>query len=115
MHMSGQHLLEGIVCLQNTTFPQLLQQLLREAGFSKSDLYNYLYTHQYTLEKTSMYRYFNSSTNVARIPDETFLAHFADFIGLDDTNRRALFYARQMKLHDRRHWRGNGSQFTETL
>jgi len=94
MNVTGKQILSIVGLVQKTPYPQILKELLEESGKSRSELYGYLFHNGYIIEKTSMYHYFNSRN--MRIPDEIFLHHFADFLGLDEDEREALILMKKL-------------------
>lgn len=91
------NLLNAVSVIQQTPFSVFLQDLLKERGGSKSALYDYLVAQDYYIEKTSLYRYFNASKGVNRIPDALFLCWFARYLNLSEQEERALLMLWQMK------------------
>lgn len=99
--MSGQELLKIFFQIYHTQFSEILTSLLTESGYSKSDLYLYLIQQGFAIEKTSMYRYFNTAQGTGRIPDKSFLRHFAAFVGLSTRDEMALLNLWQIKRQRR--------------
>jgi hypothetical protein len=97
MQVPSKDLLNLVDHLQSLSYPNLLLQLLEDAGKTRGELYSYIFFKGYLLEKPSMYRYFNPNPKVNRKPDEEFLAHFADFVGLNDSQCNALILMREFK------------------
>lgn len=97
MDMSGSHILDSMLVIQQTAFPRLLQSLLEERNGTKSDLFDYLETRGYIIEKTSLYRYFNANYRVNRLPDREFLRLFAQYVDIGAEQEAALLALWQMK------------------
>lgn len=97
MSNENREFLQTIARVEEITFPDILQQCLDEANLTKSGLHEYLYNNHYCIEKTSIYRYFNPTEGVSRMPDEEFLGLFADYVGLDDRQYEGLCLLYQLK------------------
>jgi len=82
--------LEVSVDIANREFAEILKTLLNERSLSISDLYDYLWERGYIIEKSSVYRYFNYKRQTNRLPDESFLRHFAEFAGLSTNEQKGL-------------------------
>jgi hypothetical protein len=92
-------LLAYMSLIQATDFPTCLGSLLSERQKARKELHAFLLDHDFWIQRTSLDRYFNPKTT--RMPHTRFLELFAEFLGLSDTERRALFDLWQMKR--RRH------------
>lgn len=101
--LSAYELMDSVYRAQQSSFPELLKSFLDERGASRAELYEYLMEQQFLLEKTSMYRYFNTTNpGVARLPEPEFLRHFAAFLNLSREQESALVFLYEIKRTRRR-------------
>jgi hypothetical protein len=91
-------LMDSVYRVQQSSFPELLKSFLDERGVNRTELYDYLVEQDFLLEKTSMYRYFNTTNpGVARLPEPEFLRHFAAFLNLSREQESALIFLYEIK------------------
>ncbi|MFP4323873.1 MAG: hypothetical protein ACLFTK_15570 [Anaerolineales bacterium] len=86
----GYDVLRGMVLIRKTNMHAILKSLIEEHEGKVPDLHNYLDDHNYSIKRSSVYRYFSSNQNSKRTPDENFLRIFGKYIGLSDEEIEAL-------------------------
>ncbi len=86
----GREVLQAMLIVMQADFHQVMKALLNESGTSVPSLHDYLDTHQYSLLRSSVYRYFNENRESQRTPDDDFLRLFGEYIGLSKKETEAL-------------------------
>lgn len=102
--------LNAALTLLDCSFAHVLRQLLEERGYSRPELYEYIFWHGCQIDQTAMYRYFNLNPAPSRLPagkkGRRFLEPFATFLGLSPQERAALLLIWQIQ---RQQGRKNGA------
>jgi hypothetical protein len=98
--------LNAALTLLTVNFADLLTCLLTRSGYTRAELYEYIFARGYEIDQTAMYRYFNPNLRTSRLPagegGRRFLHLFADFLVLPETERAALLLVWQIQRRQRR-------------
>lgn len=89
--------LEDFRRIMQIPFADFLTQWLEDKGKTRRDLYDFVREKGFTHRPTSMDKHFNSNPKVNRHPKREFVELFAEYLELDNVQRRYLLQLWELK------------------